>query len=418
MMSRATSKKIRKTSSKGMNANLDQLSAKATQYHIQGEYKKALQICLQAGKLMPNNGKVWLDAGVNSIKLAQWDDAILYCNRALKNGIKNFRLYDTLSHAYGAKKQWDKVKAMGSIALTLRNQQFSKSVEPIKAFALPPKPSEQTRKKNIISFSLFGGLSKYCETAVINVQEQKNIYPNWICRFYIDETVPAVIVERLKSEGAEIIFVSDEYRHLPGPMWRFIALNDPAIDRIIFRDADSVISMREQKAVEEWVESGCYFHGMRDGHSHTELILAGLWGAIPQALPDMSDALKNYSKVLTSQHFADQHFLREYIWPYFKQSLIQHDSLFGFLEGKPFPDGPRQDAFHVGCCEGGMIFTMPTQFPEGSSIQWQFIDKRGGDHVVCGYTAIVQNGTVSDCIPDRYGKLIEENQATINIKLA
>ena len=63
----------------------------------------------------------------------------------------------------------------------------------------------------------------------------------------------------------------------PGAMWRFLAINDPEAEYVIFRDADSVVSHRESEAVAEWIESGHSFHTMRDSGSHTALILAGMW---------------------------------------------------------------------------------------------------------------------------------------------
>ena len=43
-------------------------------------------------------------------------------------------------------------------------------------------------------------------------------------------------------------------------MWRFAALDDAALHRILFRDADSVISEREGQAVQAWIDSGKLFH--------------------------------------------------------------------------------------------------------------------------------------------------------------
>jgi ATP synthase protein I len=67
-------------------------------------------------------------------------------------------------------------------------------------------------------------------------------------------------------------------------MWRFLALDDPLAHRILFRDADSVISRREAGAVEQWIASGKRFHMMRDWGSHTALILAELWGVASSSL--------------------------------------------------------------------------------------------------------------------------------------
>lgn len=397
-------------------ADISQLNTQALQYHKQGNYEKALAICLQAIRMMPQIGEIWLDAAINYLKLERWDQALEYANKAQHKGVKTFRLYDTLSDLYGKKKQWDKVKETGIQALNIRNEVFSKDVGALPAINLPPKPSAETRQNNIIAFALFGGLAKYCETAILNAKEQKTIYPFWTCRFYIDKTVPDQIIEKLKQEGAEIIYVTEEEKSLPGPMWRFLALNDKTAHRVLLRDADSVISTREAKAVDEWIESGKYFHGMRDASTHTELILAGMWGCIPKALPDVASMLKEYSKEITNQHFADQYFLRQYIWPYFKQSLIQHDSMFGFLDAKLFPDKVRPTGYHVGYCESSVIFSLPSDLPDKSEVQWQLIDQQNSNAIICAYNVLVKNAKVTDNIPARYSELIEQNKATIKIQ--
>ena len=39
--------------------------------------------------------------------------------------------------------------------------------------------------KKIISFSLWGDIPTYTEGAIKNVQLAKEVFPDWICRFYI-----------------------------------------------------------------------------------------------------------------------------------------------------------------------------------------------------------------------------------------
>ena len=59
--------------------------------------------------------------------------------------------------------------------------------------------------KKIISFSLWGDNPKYLTGAVENIKLQKEFYPDWICRFYIHNSVPSYIHHRLKNDGAEVI---------------------------------------------------------------------------------------------------------------------------------------------------------------------------------------------------------------------
>ena len=126
-------------------------------------------------------------------------------------------MFDALSHAHGALRQWPEVRRHGATALSLRDQRYAepKPLPHVLPQALPPAPCVTTRERNIIAFSLFGGDSKYCETAVLNLLAQPAIYPHWRCRFYVDDSVPAAILQRLGAAGAELVTVNAAMRRWP-----------------------------------------------------------------------------------------------------------------------------------------------------------------------------------------------------------
>jgi glycosyltransferase involved in cell wall biosynthesis len=53
--------------------------------------------------------------------------------------------------------------------------------------------------KKIISFSIWGENPKYTIGAIKNAELSLEIYPDWICRFYIGKSVPYDIIETLKN---------------------------------------------------------------------------------------------------------------------------------------------------------------------------------------------------------------------------
>ena len=393
--------------------------------HAQGHYAQSLDICLQIIGRHPKIADAWSDAAVNSTKLERWQDAIRYGNTALKLGSKTLALFDALAHVHGHLRQWDEMRRYGLQALNMRAQRFG-GEPPLPAPApgpLPPLPSAQTREHNIIAFSLFGGNSKYCEPAVLNVLEQPHIYPHWVCRFYVDDSVPEHVTRRLREGGAQVVAVDATAARWPGPMWRFLVLDDPQMHRALFRDADSVISQREAEAVHAWLDSGKRFHVMRDNGSHTELMLAGLWGVVSGSLPPLAQLMQRFlSAPIESAHFADQYFLRKYIWPYARASLLQHDSMFGFMNGIPFPSGARPDDFHVGYAEGSPFFTAQSNLPEGSQVIWELSlieTPQNGEppreQQICAYPGTVENGAVVAHLPARYARRLQQGTARIRV---
>lgn len=110
---------------------------------------------------------------------------------------------------------------------------------------------QRTNPKLIIAFSLYGNKKLYTHGAIANVELANVVYPNWTCRFYVDDSVPKGITNKLLSLGAQVYFVeknnflTDRQRSL----WRFLALGE--VCRVIFRDTDSRVNMKEKYAVDQ-----------------------------------------------------------------------------------------------------------------------------------------------------------------------
>jgi hypothetical protein len=214
----------------------------------------------------------------------------------------------------------------------------------------PFDPERPTR--NIISYALWGTDPRYLEGAERNAIVARHLYPGWTPRFYIDDSVPAATRRVLGDNGAQLRMVPKLPARRFGLFWRFLVEDDPEVDLYVVRDADSVPSIRERVAVRDWLASGRPFHVMRDFATHSELVLAGLWGAHRGNLPPMGKRILAFArereKVLNSR-VDDQLFLRRAVWPYMRGRAFVQDSWFGYGETAPFdPDYPLPGRMHVG----------------------------------------------------------------------
>lgn len=189
----------------------------------------------------------------------------------------------------------------------------------------------------IISFSLWGKNPKYLNGALMNVPLQKQYYPDWTCRFYVDETVPHTFVEQVIEQGCEVELMEPKSDGNFGLFWRFEPFKDTTIERFIVRDTDSRLNAREADAVKEWEESGLKFHIMRDHPQHRVPILGATWGTthefIKEIWRDYDNLLQNYLNTLTFNQLykergkywnCDQPFLWQVIWPRIINSHIAH----------------------------------------------------------------------------------------------
>lgn len=281
-----------------------------------------------------------------------------------------------------------------------------KSMADKKAFALEHTPSplpklahtglHPDKSKNIIAYSLFGANPRYCEVAVLNATLAPLIYPEWTCRFYVDDSVPTHVIDRLTQHHAQIIKVDKAKLGFSGLFWRFLVADDPSVHCFIIRDADSLLSYKERSAVDEWLCSGKFFHLMRDEICHHELILAGMWGGYVGAFPKIKEEMQVYfGSLSTLNKTIDQQFLRNHIWVTVNQSVLVHDKYRLDPEGLAFPEYTLSDIekipyFHIGMVDAHTHAVIShIGDPTAVRVRWYLVNVANGGNVICQYEAYV-----------------------------
>lgn len=186
--------------------------------------------------------------------------------------------------------------------------------------------------KKIISFSLWGNNPTYTVGAVKNADLALEIYPGWICRYYVGKSVPADIIDALIQRENTEVFVMNEEGDWTGMFWRFYPASEPDVEIMLSRDTDSRLDIRERAAVDDWLAGDKDFHIMRDHPYHATQILGGMWGVRNGLLLGMRQAILDYTKGDFWQ--VDQNFLKEIIYPYIMNNTCTHDEYFA---KEPFP---------------------------------------------------------------------------------
>jgi hypothetical protein len=129
---------------------------------------------------------------------------------------------------------------------------------------------------------------------------------------------------------------------------RFQVADDPEVGRFMVRDCDSVVNKREAAAVAEWIESGQPFHVMRDWWTHTDPMLAGMWGGMSGVYPNLGERLAAFLDEKPFNSNWDQYFLREEVWPAIREHVVVHDRCFSSHRAQPFPTPTPDGLEHVG----------------------------------------------------------------------
>jgi len=184
---------------------------------------------------------------------------------------------------------------------------------------------------NVISFSLWGKEAKHLMGALENLKLAKDIYPDWKCKFYVDNSISRSMVEDLKYFGGKVEIVEKVENQLGdfyGMFWRFFINDEPDVERYIIRDCDSRLNYREKVCVDEWMVSGKSFHTIHDHFLHIGYpILGGMWGCKKGLIPDMKKMVMEWIKYFgCSKKGCDQEFLKNIIWDGVKDNCLRHDN--------------------------------------------------------------------------------------------
>ena len=322
--------------------------------------EKAVRFSDMASALMPDNTDSAYNAIYALLQAGRWVEVVPRAEAALARFGDMFQWHNILCTAHGKLGHMDAARRHGTRCLELKDAASTEPALPLGRKPVPPfDPGRPER--NAVSFSLYGANERYLRTAIMNAGAVRFLYLGWTCRFYIDDTVPEPVVQALMMERAVVLKAPGLPSAPYGTFWRFLAADDPVVDRYIVRDADSVVNVREAAAVQEWIDSDRHFHVMRDNYDHGELILAGMWGGVRPALPPLLPWAKRYLAARSDLlgRTADQEFLRDQLWPTIKTSMLTHDSQFDFGEHRDFPASARlPDPFHVGC-DGRAMLRLP-----------------------------------------------------------
>lgn len=175
----------------------------------------------------------------------------------------------------------------------------------------------------IISFSLWGLADIYNLGIVENVISIETLYPDYQIWIYIGRDIQRRVYNFLVKRRNVKLIKRHEADSYANSMWRF----EPAFitdDIVLVRDADSRITPKEIRAVQEWLDSPYDFHIMRDHPEHTAKIMGGMWGCRNGILKKLAGCYNSFPKY--NFYGVDQHFLDTYIYRAIIDTALIHTS--------------------------------------------------------------------------------------------
>ena len=210
---------------------------------------------------------------------------------------------------------------------------------------------------NICSLSLWGCAYEYWSGALQNARLHKSLRSGYDIFIFTDisslrqalvDPKIRIIVDEL--EECSTLITIDRTPGYMGMFWRMLPFLWEGVERVIVRDADSILTSRELEAVRHWERSRYPFHIMRDHPAHTAAVMGGMFGGIVDTQmrkifePLKSLLLADRQYKLNTGWQVDQVFLKRYVFPLVSQLSLIHDP---FYDRRSFPT-VRQGTEYVG----------------------------------------------------------------------
>lgn len=301
----------------------------------------------------PHEPSLHENLAVFLITAGQAAAAVDACRQALALGSDSPNVHDCLCEALNQLGDTAAAIEAGRASLIAKDARFGARPPPVAVPAVPPPPFDPTHPAaNVIAYTLWGNEDRYLVPLRENVRLLGHLFPAWTIRVYHDATVDHGYIADLGQQGVQLRQMilppgQPGHRRL---LWRFEAARDPSVARFLIRDADSLLTVKERVAVDAWLASDKWFHAMRDFHTHTDLILAGMWGGVGNVLPGPTELFRLSTGWRVENDHIDQDILSDTVWPAIRSSLLIHDSVFtGTLGSVPFPPfGALPAGMHIG----------------------------------------------------------------------
>lgn len=182
---------------------------------------------------------------------------------------------------------------------------------------------------NVFSFCLYGPENpKYYTGLLENIFLAGKYFPSWKVYVYYAPDVTQSFINHLSACSSVVLFPTNEFGAI-NMIHRFCAIDQPDVEIMMVRDADSRIHWKDRWAIREFVRQPQFVaHTIRDNIEHTADMMGGLWGLRKSSGLHMRTEYSQYkedaSKGYRNGH--DQNFLGDVIYPKVVSRMLVHYS--------------------------------------------------------------------------------------------
>lgn len=182
---------------------------------------------------------------------------------------------------------------------------------------------------NAFSFCLYGPENpRYYPGLLENIALAARYFPDWKVYVYTGADVDESMTQLLEA-CSSVELRRTGVTGAINMIHRFYAIDEPGVDLMMVRDADSRIHWKDRWAIGEFVRQQRFVaHTIRDNIEHTADMMGGLWGLRKSSGLNMRAEYAAYKADVTKgpRHGLDQNFLSDAIYPKVVTRMLVHYS--------------------------------------------------------------------------------------------
>lgn len=182
---------------------------------------------------------------------------------------------------------------------------------------------------NVFSFCLYGPENpKYYTGLLENIFLAGKYFPDWKVYVYYGSDVTPAFVNHLAACTSVVLRPTNCLGAI-NMIHRFYAIDEPDVELMMVRDADSRIHWKDRWAIREFVRQPHFVaHTIRDNIEHTADMMGGLWGLRKSSGLHMQTEYTRYKEDPSKGHRNghDQNFLSDVIYPKVVSRMLVHYS--------------------------------------------------------------------------------------------
>jgi hypothetical protein len=162
-------------------------------------------------------------------------------------------------------------------------------------------------KLNVFSFCIYGPEQpKYHGDLLRNIDIITEHFPDWRIFIYVGADTTESYIRTLSSYPNVLLRFTNIVGH-KNSVHRFFAIDEPNVNLMVVRDADSHVHWKDRWAINDFLASGKGAHMIRDHPLHTCPILAGLWGIRKGVLKEPIRAIYEHWTPVSAGSGTDPH---------------------------------------------------------------------------------------------------------------